>query len=408
MAPVEKPGLFCFLSPSGTSLHLITYSQLCRNLRKLKPVDSGGGLVHFAPLAIIIVYADDRYFIYVKMEITVKIKALIAAMFVCLAFSAPALAGRASGKITMQFDMTNQPKGEEIKLWVPYPVSDQNQTISNVLINGDYAESAVYTDSKFQTPMLYIRWNADAATRNATFSFDVERMEIVRGDLPTTEAQWDPRDYAMYLEATRLGPIDGEVKALSDSIVKGETTIIGKAKAIYDWMCENTYRNPETRGCGEGDVCLLLKDPGGKCGDLSSLFVALLRSAGVPAREVFGIRQGKTEQQDITTWQHCWTEFYVPGYGWVPADPADVRKMMLTEKLNLEDAKTKAYRDYFWGGIDPYRVKLSEGRDLQLAPAQNGGPVNYLMYPYAQVGGKTIDWLAPKDFKYTINYERSK
>jgi transglutaminase-like putative cysteine protease len=327
-------------------------------------------------------------------------------MLVCLSLCAPAFADSATGKVTMQFDMTNQPKGEEIKLWIPYPVSNQNQTITDIKIDGNYAESAVYTDKKFKTPILFMRWNADDAAREATFSFTVERIEVIHDELPTTEAQWDPKDYEIYLEPIRLGPIDGEIKELSDSIVKGETTTIGKAKAIYDWMCENTYRNPETRGCGEGDVCSLIKDPGGKCGDLSSLFIALLRSAGVPSREVFGIRQGKAETQDITTWQHCWSEFYVPGYGWIPADPADVRKMMLKENLTLDDAKTQAYRKYFWGGIDQYRIKLSEGRDLQLIPAQNGGPVNYLMYPFAQVGGKTIDWLAPKGFKYTINYEK--
>ena len=62
---------------------------------------------------------------------------------------------------------------------------------------------------------------------------------------------------------------------------------------IYDWTCENTYRDPKTRGCGAGDVCALLKNPGGKCADIHSVFVALARAAGVPAREVFGIRWGK-------------------------------------------------------------------------------------------------------------------
>ena len=80
--------------------------------------------------------------------------------------------------------------------------------------------------------------------------------------------------------------------------------------------------------------------------------------------------------------------------------------MMLKEKLTLTDARTDAYQAYFWGGIDPYRVKLGEGRDLVLNPRQAGAPVNYLMYPYAQVGAKTLDWLDPKTFRYTIHYTR--
>ena len=116
--------------------------------------------------------------------------------------------------------------------------------------------------------------------------------------------------------------------------------MLEKARAIYDWTCENTYRDPDTRGCGKGDVCALLKKPGGKCTDISSVFVALARAAGVPAREIFGIRLGKKAEEDITGWQHCWAEFYLPGYGWVPADPADVRKAMLVEKLKPEDKRT--------------------------------------------------------------------
>jgi rhodanese-related sulfurtransferase len=169
---------------------------------------------------------------------------------------------------------------------------------------------------------------------------------------------------------------------------------------------ENTYRNPDTRGCGLGDVFRLLRDPGGKCADISSIYVALARAAGVPAREVFGIRMGKTQTADITTWQHCWAEFFLPGHGWVTVDPADVRKMMLVEKLDLDDATTVQYREYFWGGVDAYRIRLGEGRDLTLNPPQQGESVNYFMYPFAQVGEATLDWLDPASFKYTITYHQ--
>jgi transglutaminase-like putative cysteine protease len=212
----------------------------------------------------------------------------------------------------------------------------------------------------------------------------------------------------MYLTGTRLGPIDGEVKKLADQITKGKTTIYEKARAIYDWTCNNMFRDPDTKGCGSGDVCSLLKTQGGKCTDIHSVFVSLCRAAGVPAREVFGIRQGKKAEQDITKWQHCWAEFYLPGYDWVPVDPADVRKKMLKENLTLEAAKTKEYREYFWGAWDQYRVKLAVGRDLILNPPQQGSPINTFGYPYAQIGNKTLDWLAPDTFSYTFTYQHQK
>ena len=309
-----------------------------------------------------------------------------------------------SGVITVSVDLSAQDASGETELWIPYPTSDGEQDITNIKVTGDFLSSAVYTDAVYSTPMLYARWEKGTISRKLTFSFQAKREEVIRRDFPAREAVWDPADYAFYLKATKLGPIDGEVGMLAAKITAGKKTVLEKARAIYDWTCENTYRDPKTRGCGAGDVCALLKNPGGKCADIHSVFVALARAAGVPAREIFGIRMGKKDREDVTSWQHCWAEFYLPGYGWVPVDPADVRKAMLTENLKLNDSKTSELRAYFWGGIDPYRVKLSVGRDLTLNPVQPGGTVNHLMYPFASVGGKVIDWLDPASFKYSIMY----
>jgi transglutaminase-like putative cysteine protease len=313
-------------------------------------------------------------------------------------------AAQRSGTVTLDVDLSAQPRGKEARLWVPYPLSDANQWIADVKVSGDYAASGVYADRVNGTPILYAEWPKEASRRKLTLSFRVERKEIAQRALPSTEPPWNPGDYAEYLKPTSLGPIDGEVKVLADSIVKGKTTNIAKARAIYDWTVENMYRDPDTRGCGNGDVCQLLKKPGGKCTDISSVYVALCRAVGVPAREVFSIRLGKKAEEDITGYQHCWTEFFVPGYGWVTADPADVRKAMLVEKLSLDNPKTVEYRGYFWGGIDAYRVVLARGRDLQLEPPQSGKPLNTFGYPYAEVGGMPLDFYDPKGFKYSYTY----
>jgi len=309
-----------------------------------------------------------------------------------------------SGTMKMEFDLSGHDSNKEAQLWIPYPVSDRYQDISNVKIVGDFAESAVYTDKVFKTPMLYVRWDKGAASRKVIFSCDIKRQERLDKDLPAWETDWDPADYELELAPTGLSPLTGEVKVLAAKITAGQATVYAKAKAIYDWTCENMFRDPETKGCGKGDVCSLLVTRGGKCADIHSVFVGLARAAGVPAREVFGIRQGKEGVTDITDWQHCWAEFYLPGYGWVVVDPGDVRKMMLVQKLELTDAKTAEYRDYYWGGADAYRVKLAIGSDLTLTPVQHGGTVNYLMYPYGQIGDETLDWLDPKTFKYTITH----
>lgn len=334
-------------------------------------------------------------------------KQLFFLLLICLTtLSAQAQAETVNGRVTMEFDLSSHRPGEEAKLWIPYPVSDANQQISKVGWNGNFSEAAVYTDRENGAPMLFVRWDKGVKTRSLTFSFTAERAEQLRRDFPETETTLDRAVFPHYLEATSMGPVDGPVKTLADQIVAGKTTNLEKARAIYDWTVDNTFRDPSTRGCGLGDVPQLLGRPGGKCADISSIYVALARSAGVPAREILGLRLGREDGQDISTWQHCWAEFYQPGYGWVPVDPADVRKAMLKQELTLDNPKVAELREYFWGGVDAYRIRLSEGRDLQLNPPQQGPAINYLMYPFAQVGDETLDWLDPGSFKYTITYRR--
>jgi len=333
------------------------------------------------------------------------VKKLVLALAALILFVAlPAGAANRTGLVTMEFDLGAQPAGKDVRLWVPYPVSDQDQLIGRIRLTGDYADSGVYTVRTNGTPLLYAEWPAGAKSRKLTLSFAVSRDELRRGDLPTSEPAWNQADSAEYLAPSSLGPTDGAVKQLADKIVAGKTTVLERARAIYDWTVENMYRDPDTIGCGLGDVIALLDKPGGKCTDISSVFVALCRAAGVPAREVFGLRLGKKPEQDITKWQHCWAEFFLPGYGWVPADPADVRKAMLVEKLELDSPRVAELRDYFWGGIDAYRFKLASGRDLLLNPLQTGKPLNTFGYPYAEVGGQPLDFYDPQSFGYTFSF----
>jgi transglutaminase-like putative cysteine protease len=326
-----------------------------------------------------------------------------------LVFLTPAmlLAQSHSGTITMAFDLSAQPDTDTTRLWIPYPVSDENQLITDINVKGNYAASAVYTDQKYQTPILYARWDKGVHSRKLTFSFHVVRQEVVRRDLPQKETAWNPADFKSYLTPTSLGPVNGKVKELADKITHGKTGVRAKARAIYDWTIDNMHRDPDTLGCGIGDVISLLAAPGGKCTDIHSVFVTLCRAAGVPAREIFGIRQGKAPLVDITTWQHCWAEFYLPGYGWVPVDPADVLKKKLVENLKLSDPKIKEARKYFWGAWDPYRVQLATGRDVRLNPAQDGPALNNFGYPFAQIGKHTLNWYQPDDFVYKITYRHS-
>ncbi len=338
-------------------------------------------------------------------------KAATRVLFVLFLILVGAIASSAaetrSGTIIMEFDLSHYPQASEARLWIPYPVSDAHQRIGDIRVEGDFASSGVYTERTYGTPILYADWPQGAENRKLVFSFSVDRRERDEGNLPDSEASWAAADYALFLGPSRLGPTDGEVKKLADRITANRQGVLARSRAIYDWVCDNMVRNPKVVGCGEGDVCLLLETRSGKCTDISSVYVALARAAGIPAREVFGLRLGRKAEQNVTGWQHCWAEFFLPGHGWVPVDPGDVRKMMLEENLKPEDPRAVAYREYFWGGIDAYRIKLAVGRDLKLNPSQAGAPLNTFGYPYAEVDGKPLDWLDPETFSYRIKFRET-
>src|SRR3546814_17520311 len=111
---------------------------------------------------------------------------------------------------------------------------------------------------------------------------------------------------------------------------------------------------------------------GGKCADINSLYVGLARAAGLPAREVFGSRVAESRVSkslgasgDITKAQHCRAEVHLPELGWVAVDPADVRKVVLQEKLSLQDSHVQAVRRRLFGNWEMNWVGLNHGRDFR-------------------------------------------
>lgn len=311
-------------------------------------------------------------------------------VFFVLVLTSVALAKERQGEVTIQFNLNAPEDAKEVRLWIPYPVSDENQDIWDVKVNGNFSNNGVYREGENGNIALYADWNSPAKVRTLTYSFKVKRKEVVKKDFPKKELPFSKEEFKQYLKATSLGPTTGRVKELTDKITKGKKTNLEKSRALYDWIVNNMHRDPNIKGCGFGDVEKLIVSLGGKCGDIHSVYVALARSAGVPAREIFGIRMAKGKEGDITKSQHCWAEFYMPGYGWVPVDPSDVRKAMLEK--NTKDLKdVKDLVEYFFGSVEENRIAFQTGRDLTLNPPQKDGKLNYFMYPYAEADGKSLN-----------------
>jgi transglutaminase-like putative cysteine protease len=323
-----------------------------------------------------------------------------------MSLSAPAMAElkERQAEVTFRINLNAPPDAKDVRLWIPYPVSDRNQAVEDVKFSGNYVNAEVYKEKEYGNSALYAEWTGASKERTLTYSFKVKRREVVAKDFPKTESTLSRDEVKEYLKGTTLGPVTGKVKETAERITKDKKTVLEKSRAIYDWIVNNMYRDPNIKGCGTGEVERLVETLGGKCGDIHSVYVALARSVGVPAREVFGIRIPKGKEGDMTKAQHCWAEFYLPGYGWVPVDPADVRKYMLENKVS-DPGDIKDIVEYFFGAVNESRIAYGMGRDVTLNPPQKGEKLNYFMYPYAEVDGKALDDLFGFNLGYTITFK---
>jgi len=218
-----------------------------------------------------------------------------------------------------------------------------------------------------------------------------------------------------FLQPSRYVPTDGIVKQTALKATAGATTDLEKARAIYDWVVDNTFRDPKVRGCGRGDIRAMLEtgDMGGKCADLNALYGGLARSAGLPARHVYGLRIAKSElgykslglaTDKATKGQHCRTEVYLREHGWVPVDPADVRKVVLEEPPGnrpLSDEIVSKARTRLFGSWEMNWMAYNYAHDIAL-PGSAKQPLVYFMYPQAETAEGRVDPFDPDNFKYEI------
>lgn len=303
------------------------------------------------------------------------------------------------------------PETENIaRLWLPLPDSRPGyQEVEASHWQSNASDARVARKGPHSVRLLQASW-AGPTVPQLQLTTRVQTRDRVAARAGRASAT--PAELSHYLRPSLLIPVDGIVKSTADEIVPKTQDVDVKARAIYDWVVDNSFRDPKVRGCGRGDIRFMLEtgDLGGKCADINSLFVGLARASGIPAREAFGIRVGESrfnkslgKTGDISAAQHCRAEYYSPVTGWTPVDAADVRKVILEEGLALDSAEVKTVRDRLFGFWEMNWVELNHGTDLRIATGTPDGVIHFLMYPYAEIGGVPRDSLDAKSFRYTIN-----
>jgi len=302
-------------------------------------------------------------------------------------------------------------------IWLPAPLI-RNTTYQNTISTRFTAKGGTATLSKDKQSALGIVSASYAADAKPTLSLTSRvALKNYAVDLssPATAPPASRTELDYFLRPSPYVPTGGIVKQTALKATAGATTDIQKARAIYEWVVENTFRDPKVRGCGRGDIRFMLEsgDMGGKCADLNALYVGLARSVGMPARHVYGLRIAKSDlgykslglATDIATkGQHCRVEVYLREHGWVPVDPADVRKVALEEPPGnrpLSDEIVSRARDSLFGSWEMNWMAYNYAHDVDL-PGSAGKPLVYFMYPQAETSEGRIDPFDPDNFKYEI------
>jgi transglutaminase-like putative cysteine protease len=304
--------------------------------------------------------------------------------------------------------------GAAAQAWVPLPsfAADEWMRPLSDRWTTNAKSARVVREQRYGAKLLHLNWAEGEAVPVVEIVSRTMTRDRARAPRATTLSAAERR---LYTSPTALIPTDGIVKRTSDRIVGDVSSDEAKARAIYKWVVENTYRNPSTRGCGKGDVVAMLNsgDLGGKCADINALYVGLVRAQGIPARDLYGLRVGKSRfgykslgvnTEIVTKAQHCRAEIYLAGPGWTATDPADVRKVMLEEppgELRLNDESVASARAALFGASEGNWIAYNSGHDLEL-PSAASPRIDFMMYPQAEFAGVRCDCLDPEHFRYSI------
>lgn len=247
----------------------------------------------------------------------------------------------------------NQPaKVRGIVTSVGTPLNGPQPALVNVA--GDNAPTASFDTvdkivfaKRLQAPYTY-------TVTSAVPNVDVQDLQAAGADYPA----W----LAPYTSLYQTGRIargtgrDAEIAALAQSIVRaaGATTPYDRAKAIESWFIEKpggvarfTYTlKPASTPPGVRPLDNFLFDSKkGYCQDFSTAMNVMLRTLGIPSRQMSGFSVGvlddKTRQHLVNAVEaHSWVEVFFPGYGWIPFEPtpdgvnAPINRPQTLEQLN--------------------------------------------------------------------------
>jgi len=255
-------------------------------------------------------------------------------------------------KYSVQYGMNvtvNSASAENtLYLWMPriLPTAEQ-RSIEAVAQDPqpllDTTEASLYSFSNLQKGGKY------RVARGWMFDRYAVSTQVNTGDVPPYAPGSEL--YARFTAPDPLVPSSSpEVAKAAAAAVGGEKNPWLKARRIYDWLLNQVSYNPSVE-----DTLGALRSKKGNAFVYSSLYCAMLRAAGVPARMVSGYLVGDSGQP---TRRHFWDELYIETLGWVPVDPALGDEKTLAPSPPAPDFDPRAF---YFGNLDNQHITFTKG-----------------------------------------------
>ena len=186
-----------------------------------------------------------------------------------------------------------------------------------------------------------------------------------------------------YLRSEEIIILTDDIRQLADEIVGDEDDAVRVAYLLGSWVKDNIrYDLNSVTAEASQTSQWVLENGEGVCDELTSLFIAMLRTQGIPARFVSGVAYTNLEELDSPWGPHGWAEVWFPQVGWVPYDVTygqygwvDATHVAF---LKSPDALSSA-AEYSMRGRDAQLLPDALQRDVELT-SRSGEVPQYVRY----------------------------
>jgi len=272
----------------------------------------------------------------------------------------------------------------QVRWWISIPSDERHQDVLDLQVVSAPGTWSVVTDEDRSNRFLYVEVDDPGAPAlQAVVEFTLRRdavlVDVDPGRVgPITEEHRrlfanEVRRDAPHMEVTE------QIAAIARRECGDETNPAKQVVKLLDYVAasaDHYSKDPSKPKCGIGDAGDCMTNGGGCCTDLHSLFIALARAEGIPARLQMGYRLlEKNRDKEVDPGYRCWVEYFLPGCGWVPADIVEA------------DAPDGLGKARWYTGLTTRRLWLNEGRQFRFTPSQASGPVNTMIIGHAEIDG---------------------